>query len=260
MMEKLTTTGIICFRDSCNILYKISKIEYEEYENGEYEYIFTPFYNVIDFLPSSLFQGIPGLDLSLRKEHYHRKNMVPVFISERTPGENREDLRKLLEDVGMESLDRLEWLIRTKTQYSGDNLFVIPFETNETVVYEKHSMYDLVKRADNINKALLSVICAGDYLHADDITIDDSTRASYYRLLLPIYTREYEARKRAQRKGIEKAKEDNVYKGRKKIKMDSLLLINTMEDYVNKKITLEEALTKLKISRATFFRRLKDRK
>lgn len=32
-----------------------------------------------------------------RQPRYVRKNTIPVFISERTPGENREDLWKLLE-------------------------------------------------------------------------------------------------------------------------------------------------------------------
>lgn len=257
-MKKLTTAGIICFKDKCNILYKISKIEYNEYENGEYEYIFTPFYNIIDFLPTSLFQGIPGLNLSLKKEYYERKNMVPVFISERTPSENRENVRELLEAEGMKSLNRLEWLIRTNTKYSGDNFFVIPFEGNEIKVYKKHSMYDLVKKADNLNKVLLSIISAGDYLYADDIIIDDSTRSNYYRFLMPIYMREYDIKRKTQQKGIDYAKAHNVYKGRKKSKIDPLLLDKTLDDYINKKITVEEATSLLNISRATFFRRLKD--
>ena len=257
-MEKLTTVGVICFKDSCGILYKVSKIEYDEYENGEYEYKFYPYYNVINFLPSSLFQGIPGLDLSLKKECYERKNMVPVFISERTPSEKREDVRDLLDENGMETLNRLEWLIKTKTRYSGDNLFVLPYADNE--IYKKHSMFDLVKRSDNINKALLTVICAGDYLYADDITIDDSTRGDYYRLLMPVYMREYNLKKIAQQKGIETAKERKVYKGREKLKIDPLLFEKVSTEYLNNKITAETAAHTLKISKSTFFRRLKEKK
>ena len=80
-MREIKTSAIIALKDKCNVLYKISRIDYIQYENEEYEYIFTPYYNVIDFLPVSLFQGIPGLDLSLRRERYIRKNMVPCFIS-----------------------------------------------------------------------------------------------------------------------------------------------------------------------------------
>ncbi len=259
-MKKINTTALICIKDNYGILYKISKIEYNEYENGEFEYIFTPFYNVIDLIPDSIFQGIPGLDLSLRKEQYFRKNIIPVFISERTPSENREDVRILLEENNMESLNRLEWLIRTKTKYSGDNLQVIEYKNNEIIKYKKNSIYDLVKRSDNIVKELLSIICAGDYFYSDDIIIDDSTRSLYYRLLIQIYSKEYDLRKKAQKIGIENAKKNGTYKGRKKKKIDTLLLEKTLNDYKDKKISLEFAIKQLEISKATFFRRLKEEK
>jgi predicted DNA-binding protein (UPF0251 family) len=258
-MKKIITTGIICFKDKCGILYKVSKIEYVEYENEEYAYTFVPYYNVIDFLPSSLFQGIPGLDLSLRKERYERKNTVPVFISERTPSQNREDVRELLEENGMESLNRLEWLIRAKTKYSGDDLFVLPYEGNEVSIYKKHSMYDLVMRSDDINRTLLSIVCAGDYLHADDIALDDSTRAIYYRLLIALYTKEYNSKRRAIQRGIEAAKARSAYKGRKKAKIDPLLFEETLNNYASKKLSSEKAAKQLGISKATFFRRLKEK-
>ena len=50
----------------------------------------------MDLLPNNIFQGIPGLNLELRKDKYVRKNMTPVFISERTPSAHREDLWELL--------------------------------------------------------------------------------------------------------------------------------------------------------------------
>lgn len=259
-MQMLNTCGIICVKDKCNILYKLSKIDYNEYENGEYEYIFTPNYNVIDLLDSNVFQGIPGLDLSLKRERYIRKNMVPVFVSERTPSENREDVRELLEENGMDVLNRLEWLIRTNTKYSGDNLFVIPFKDNEIKIYKEKSIYDLVKRSDNINKKLLSIICSGDYLYADNLKIDDSNRNMYYHLLISIYEYEYSLRKESQREGIEKAKQNNVYKGRKKIRIDPFKFDEISKKYINKEITIDEVLSQLKISKATFFRRLKENK
>lgn len=254
-MKKITTTGIICVKDMCRILYKLAKIEYEEYENGEYVYKFYPFYNVIDFLPSSLFQGIPGLDLSLRRECYERRNMVPVFISERSPGENREDLQELLASCNMTSLNRLEWLIRTDMQYSGDNMFVIRFE--ETKTLRTNSMFDLVKRRDNIERTLLNIICAGDYLYAKDLTIDNETRGLYYRLLMSIYEKKYVSRKNAQLKGIRKAKNENTYKGRKKIKISAISFIEVSDDYSKKKITAEKAAETLGVSKSTFLRRLK---
>ncbi|MBO5240272.1 MAG: hypothetical protein J6B56_02480 [Clostridia bacterium] len=259
-MRKLTTTGFICLEDDYKFIYKIAKIEYEEWEDGAFNYIFRPFYNVIDMLPDRLFQGIPGLDLSLKKAVYERKNIIPTFIAERTPSEHREDLWALMEESGMQALNRLEWLIKTNKRYSGDRFFVIPFEGKDAAVYKERSMYDLVKRSDSLHKKLLEIICFGDYLYAEDIVIDDKSRLYYYRLLMPMYIRDFERKKRLRMRGIEKAKEQNVYKGRGQIKIDPLLFDRVATDYLHGKISANQASLILKISRATFFRRLRERR
>ena len=259
-MRKLTTTGFICLEDDYKFIYKIAKIEYEEWEDGTFNYLFRPFYNVIDMLPNHLFQGIPGLDLGLKKAVYERKNIVPTFISERTPSERREDLWELMEESGMQALNRLEWLIKTNKRYSGDRFFVMPFDGKDAISYKERSMYDLVRRSDSLNKKLLEIICFGDYLYADDIIIDDKSRLYYYRLLMPMYIREFERKKRLRMLGIEKAKEQNVYKGRGQIKIDPLLFDRVANDYLHGKISADQASLILKISRATFFRRLRERK
>lgn len=258
-MRKLTTAGLICLEDDYRFVYKIAKIKYEEWEDGNFRYTFSPYYNVIDILPDRLFQGIPGLDLSLRKKVYVRSNIVPTFIAERTPSERREDVRTLLEKNGMTSLNRLEWLIHTETRYSGDRLFVRPFDGNDSVEYYRQSMYDLVIKSDDVCRKLLQIICFGDYLYADDVTIDDESRPYYYRILMSMYIHEYE-RKRAYRNlGIEKAKEMNVYKGRPRIITDSLLFDKIATDYLSGKISWQSACNMLGISRATFYRRLRNR-
>ena len=89
-----------------------------------FQYIFSPEWSVIDTLPASIFQGIPGLDMSMRLERYYRVNMTPYFISERTPSEGREDLWELLEAVGLDYYDRFEWLLRTNMRCGTDNLIV----------------------------------------------------------------------------------------------------------------------------------------
>ena len=123
-MKEMKTTGIICLSDDLHIEYKIAKIEYTERDDDSFTYVFTPYYNVIDLLSPPVFQGIPGLDLDLRKPEYVRENTIPVFISERAPNKNRENLWELLENEEMKYLNQLEWLIRTKMQYSGDRLYV----------------------------------------------------------------------------------------------------------------------------------------
>ena len=210
-------------------------------------------------LSDSLFQGIPGLDLSLKQAVYERKNIIPTFISERTPDENREDLWALMEENGMQTLNRLEWLIRTNKRYSGDGFFVMPFEEKDSTTYREKSMYDLVKRSDNIHKKLLQIICFGDYLYAEDITIDDISRGHYYRVLMPIYTREYERRRVQRNVGIARAKERGAYKGRTQIKIDPLLFARVANDYLHGKISADQAATTLGISKSTFFRRLRER-
>lgn len=258
-MNKLVTQGIICLKDDYNFVYKIANIDYVEYENGEYSYYFCPFYNVIDLLNPYLFQGIPGLDLSRRLKCYERHNMTPVFISERTPSENREDLWEHLDKYNMKSLNRLEWLIKTDTHYYGDRLYVRERRNidNDPVI-NIDSMFNLVKRFDSINGALLDIICYGDYLNCKEIVINDSNRKDYYNLLMPIYIKEYTSRRNQIMHGIKEAKENEIYKGRKKIMLDPLLFRKVGQEYLNGNITLEEALSKLKISRATFFRRLED--
>lgn len=102
----------------------VGTIRYEEFENEEFQYIISPFWSVIDTLSTIVFQGIPGIDMGLRLERYYRVNYEPVFITERTPGKSREDLWELLESVGLDYYDRLEWLIRTDLRAAIDNLIV----------------------------------------------------------------------------------------------------------------------------------------
>lgn len=258
-MNKLVTQGVICLKDDYNFVYKIADIDYVEYENGEYSYYFYPFYNVIDLLNPYLFQGIPGLDLSKRLKCYERHNITPVFISERTPSENREDLWEHLDKYNMKSLNRLKWLIKTDTKYSGDRLYVRERRNIDNYpVINIDSMFNLVKRFDSMNGALLDIICYGDYLNCKEIVINDDNRKDYYNLLMPIYIKEFTLRRNQIMHGIKEAKENDTYKGRKKIVLDPLLFRKVGQEYLNGNIPLEEALKKLKISRATFFRRLED--
>lgn len=257
-MNKIVTSGTICLKDNYDFVYRIADIDYVEYENGEFTYYFYPFYNVIDLLKSYLFQGIPGLDLSKKLKCYERHNIIPVFISERTPSENREDLWDLLMKCDMKYLNRLEWLIRTNMKYSGDRLYVEERKDDKTEsIITVESMFDLVKRSDLIEEALLDIICYGNQLKSKEITIDDNNRKYYYDLLMPIYIKKYNLKKGKITKGIENAKKNNAYKGRKKIEVDPLLFNRMIQEYKEGYISLEDVLKRFNISRSTFFRRLK---
>ena len=98
----------------------------------------------------------------------------------------------------------------------------------------------------------------GKKVNNKEITIDDNNRKDYYNLLMPMYIKEYTLRRNEIIHGINVGKQNDIYKGRKKIVLDSLLFRKVGQEYLNGNISLEEALSKLKISRATFFRRLKD--
>ena len=102
----------------------VAQIDYQEFDEENFQYVISPYWEIIDELPASVFQGIPGIDMDLRLEHYYRVNYIPTFIAERTPSKNREDLWELLEAVGLDYYDRFEWLLRTTMRSANDNLIV----------------------------------------------------------------------------------------------------------------------------------------
>ena len=76
----------------------VAQIDYQEFDEENFQYIFTPYWEIVDGLPASVFQGIPGIDMELRLKSYYRVNYIPTFISERTPSEGREDIRGLMNE------------------------------------------------------------------------------------------------------------------------------------------------------------------
>jgi predicted DNA-binding protein (UPF0251 family)/uncharacterized protein (UPF0297 family) len=260
-MKSIKTTGNICLKDQFDFEYKIAKIEYTEYEDESFNYVFTPNYSVIDLLSTDLFQGIPGLDLSLRKERYVRENIIPVFISERSPGKNREDLWQLLEACDMDYLNQLEWMIRAGYRYSGDPLYVRRYETtDEKQIISLQDVSSLDTRSVRIIRKLLVHICSGNDIQTDDFTIDDNTRKQYYSLLMSLYKKEKRYLDSQKIAGIKKSAADGKYKGRKRISIDYPKLHEVLSAYDSKKIDEADAIKRLGISKSTFYRRLKEYK
>ena len=186
-MREINTNGDICLNDDYNFTYKVADISYTEREDESFVYKIRPNYSVIELLGTRDFQGIPGLDLDLKKECYVRDNIIPVFISERIPGKNREDLCKLLKDCNMDYLNQLEWLIRTDTVYSGDKLFVQSPE-------EKSLKLDSINSLENISsvicRKMLEVICYGGTIETQQVVIDNSNRKHYFDFLMAMYKTE----------------------------------------------------------------------
>ncbi|MBQ7915981.1 MAG: hypothetical protein IJ315_04250 [Firmicutes bacterium] len=102
----------------------VAQIDYQEFDEENFQYVISPYWDIVDGLPASVFQGIPGINMDLRLKDYYRVNYIPTFISERTPSENREDLWELLRSVGLDYYDRFEWLLRTNMRSANDNLIV----------------------------------------------------------------------------------------------------------------------------------------
>jgi hypothetical protein len=260
-MKQITTVGLISLDDDLGFSYHIAKIEYRISEDDSFVYTFEPDYSVIDMLSSDLFQGIPGLDLDLRKPRYVRENVIPVFISERAPSENREDLMQLLENCGMKYLNPLEWLIRTNTLYGGDRLYVRRWEA----LFEKNIIrFSLIeqqqKRSVETIRDTLREICAGNDIEGDDFAIDDSNRSGYYALLMRLYIKEKTFLSQQRAKGIKASAERGNYRGRKPTPIDDTKLYEVLSAYLHHKMTAEQASRKLGLSRSTFFRKLRESK
>lgn len=256
-MRSISTQGQICLNDTYGFIYNIAKLEYTLWEDDSFRYVFTPNYSVIDLLSPKLFQGIPGLDLSCRKPQYVRMNRTPVFISERTPSEHRQDLWSLLEECQMDHLNRLEWLIRTKSRYSGDDLYVRRFDPEETSAVEVDDLSALGSRGIEIIRKLLEILCAGKTFSSPDVVIDDVTRTQCYHLLMALYRQEKSYLAKRQREGIKTAVAEGKYDGRKPIKIDDARFWEVVRDYRAGVLTGKAASQKLGISYSTFYRRLK---
>ncbi len=268
-MKESSVEGIIYVVDELNIKYSVCYIKQVYYEDESFKYIFQPYYHIIDMLNPSFFQGIPGINLDFRRKEYIRENKTPTFIYERTPQENREDLWELLDEVNLNFYDKLEWLIRTDKIYSGDRLIVgryqVPMTKNyiNNLVYgdkiEVESINEFGKEPFEILKIILKIITYGAYLKTSDFYINDENRMNVYHLIYPIYKLELNKIKKRQKEGIEKAKNKNLYKGRKKIEVPEPKLSEVIEKMKANTFTEKDAMKFLGLkSRSTLYRRIRE--
>lgn len=259
-MKSLTTEGMIC-QDICGIQHDVCRVSYTEFENGEYEYSFAPVYEVIDLLSSDAFQGIPGLDLSLRKQRYDRRNVTPVFIEERTPAPNREDLWALLGKEGMASHNRLEWLIRSGMHYSGDGFYVRSLgkeDEAETVLLPDYPNKD--SACSTLIKQVLEPICKGKTVVAGKAVVDSTNRFAVYHILMPLQEAEKRRVQQARANGMRNAHQRAETRGKKRIKTDPLRVNELHQAVKDKRLTAKDAARKLGISVPTFYRRVRELK
>ena len=250
-MKQIKETGFICVKDKLGIEYVVCELTYFLNEDGTFKYVFKPNYSVISLLKPPFFEGIPGLNLGLKRDEYVRENVLPVFVAERVPQKNREDLWELLDAVGLDFIDPIEYLIRTDLQYSGDNLYVIrPFE------HKKISLENEISTQNNsgIIRLILNELAHGNDVEIEDNLIDDSNRKVVFDTLKFLYQKSLNFHKEKQLKGIEKAKENGAYKGRHPIEVDIELYLKMLNDIEAGKCTTKEACQILGISKDKFYR------
>lgn len=270
-------SGVIYAVDRGGSKYAVSRLDFERYDDQNFQYVFSPEWSVIDTLPASIFQGIPGLDMSLRLERYYRVNMTPHFISDRTPSESREDLWELLEEVGLDYYDRFEWLLRTNMRAGTDNLIVeraqaarnIPFESVKSLPDDLQPSDCVVIRGfqsvattnHQLRKILLQILRSGAQIwdETEDRNLSEEECSLLLNLLLLQETMDHRQTKQRHQDGVAYAKARGKYAGRKKIAIDQNLFRQIANDFRSHKITEEEAISRSGIaSRSTFYRRLKE--
>lgn len=253
----------------------VAQIDYQEFDEENFQYVIKPYWEIIDGLPASVFQGIPGIDMDLRLERYYRVNYIPTFIAERTPSENREDLWDILETVGLDYYDRFEWLLRTTMRSANDNLIVerkresqiverfIPGILAELQYGDKivvDSMESIADTAAGFADGVFTAVTNGiDIVDQNgQVLIDAEVRAAMVSIVVTqriIMRREHVENRRT---GIEQAKKSGRYTGRKPIKVDKEILRQVNWELKEGMISIEEAMRRTKIkSKSTFYRKIR---
>lgn len=271
-----TNAGIIKAAATDGEKISIGQIDYEEYDEENYQYIISPFWDIIDGLSAKLFQGIPGIKRELRLARYYRVNYTPIFITERTPSKNREDLWDLLGEAGLDYYDRFEWLLRTNSRCANDNLTVdrlrqgvqtfryskslrmADIQYGDTVIVD--DIKSLASTAPTFTKTLLSLLYSGANICNRDgeMIISAAERTTAILLLSAQVELAKQNRLKVQKTGIEKAKNRGKYTGRKPIEVNTAVMEELAAQLDSKIINVPLAMKRLGLtSRSTFYRKLK---
>ena len=253
----------------------VAQIDYQEFDEENFQYVISPYWEIVDGLPASVFQGIPGIDMELRLERYYRVNYIPTFIAERTPSENREDLWDILESVGLDYYDRFEWLLRTTMRSANDNLIVERRRTLPVTEQFTSGVLSALQYGDKVivdsmeaisdttagfSDAIFIAITSGvDIINqSGQILVDAMTRAAMISVVVTQRTITRREHASSRRDGIEQAKKNGKYTGRKPIEVDEKILRQAVMEIDKGIITVEEAMRRTKIgSKSTFYRKVR---
>ena len=269
--------GIIKVYDRMNRFFNVGEVIFERYDDQNFQYIFKPYWALIDSLPDGLFQGIPGINMDIRRELYYRVNITPSFISMRTPSESREDVRELMASAGLDYYDRFEWLIRTETKCGDDNLIVVrkPQKAHKRVnitelqrqyltpddEVEIHSWDDLGSSNAKLIEDTYRLLQSGSKIYISDENryIGDGERKTMLYLLKNMLMCSDRYNRSRREEGITEAKKNGKYQGRKPIQIEERLLRETVRMFSDRQISETEAMARLGLtSRSTFYRKVKN--
>lgn len=268
--------GVIKAVDLSGSSYCIGEISFERFDDQNYQYVVSPYWELIEHLPAHIFSGIPGFDLSEKRSKYYRVNLTPSFIQMRTPGESREDLWELLDEVGLDYYDRFEWLLRSGKRCGDDNLIVVrkreskthdinnmeidlnDIQVGDTVSLNK--LYDIATSNAEIAKCIYRLLANGASVYLADRKrrLDASERQAMLYLLSNMLEYENNYSSIRQESGIRRAKSEGKYRGRSKIALDPMKFSTIAKQFRLGEISEEDALKSLGISRSTFYRRLQN--
>lgn len=246
-MKKNVEKCLICLRED-GITYRLCEL-IQTIDGSDFSYVFIPRYEVLDLLPGGCFDGIQGLDLTLRKKEYRREG-IPVFLSERIPPENREDLQEILATCRLDYFDPIQLFLRSRERYSGDSLFALPFEGAKDVKLQLSSEKDTYPQI----KAILQNLANGNRVKLNGRDQDGRT---LFGNLYPIYRFSLSQKQKNQRVGAAARKSRGSYRGRKEIPFVKDDFRKIVESYRRKESTIDEALSLSGLSKSTFFRRCK---
>lgn len=259
---KLKIEGVIKAKYVDDVKFSICKITYEEYDNDEFQYSFEPYYDILDALPTSISQGIPGINLNKRKKVYYRVNKVPSFISERTMDESRENLSEELRKVYMTDYKPLEWLIRTDSEYSGDNLIVEKYREPRKlgeINYNDLAYGDSLSEINELSKdvhiranQLLKLLGNGVDIKEKKLFVNKKNREGA--LLLLIHQYEYSRSEKLKNK-------EEINKKSHKNKINDFLIEEIIKELELKIIDYKEAMELIGVqTKATLLKKIREYK
>jgi DNA invertase Pin-like site-specific DNA recombinase len=194
----------------------------------------------------------------------------------RTPSESRENVRELMRLVGLDYYDRFEWLLRSEMRCGDDNLLVVrkPAENlriqsleqaknrhlHPSDVVEINNLSDIQSSNAKLIEDLFSLLQSGVqiYIRSENRYIDDNERRTMLYLLRNMLECIDRNNRNRREEGIEEAKRNGRYTGRKPIEVDEQLLKQVAIAFLNNRLSEQEAMGRLGInSRSTFYRKIR---